>query len=238
MRAGLAAQRDALVAASALPLGAPADLDVVAAATDSYARRFAGGERWPNPAASGLLRASLAAIHSASAEGRDTVAATATAGVVHRLSTSDGGVPKRPVEAVEVTPRGIVGDRQASRRHHGRPWQALCLWSLETISSLRRDGHPIQPGAAGENVTVAGIDWANVRPGCRIRMGPDVVAEVSLFALPCAANARWFRDGDFSRMHHERGPGLSRVYASVVGGGRVRVDDTVTLVAMPPPVEA
>ena len=77
-------------------------------------------------------------------------------GTVAQLNVSDGGVPKKPVEVAEVGDRGLVGDRQADRQHHGRPLQALCLWSVEVIDALRAEGHPIEPGLAGENVTIAG----------------------------------------------------------------------------------
>jgi hypothetical protein len=136
-------------------------------------------------------------------------AATAT-GNVSQLSASDGGVPKRAVAAVDVTVGGVVGDRQAVRRHHGRMWQALCLWSHEVIASLQAEGHPIAPGAAGENVTLAGLDWATIRPGVRLRVG-SVLAEVTGYAEPCAANARWFMARDFMRIDPDRHPGSSRV---------------------------
>jgi MOSC domain-containing protein YiiM len=72
------------------------------------------------------------------------------------LSRSDGGVPKHSTDHVTVGFRGVDGDRQATRAHHGSPWQALCLWSREVIDALVAEGHPIAPGAAGENVTIAG----------------------------------------------------------------------------------
>ncbi|HEY1740821.1 MAG TPA: DinB family protein, partial [Acidimicrobiia bacterium] len=50
-------------------------------------------------------------------------------GTVVQINVSDGGVPKRPVDAVAVGYRGLEHDRQRSRRHHGRVWQALCLYS-------------------------------------------------------------------------------------------------------------
>ena len=145
------------------------------------------------------------------------------------LFTSDGGVPKRPVAEVVVDARGLAGDRQAERRHHGRPWQALCLWSAEVVERLGAEGHPIVPGAAGENVSIGGIDWVAVRPGTRLALGAEVVAEVSVPALPCKKNAQWFQDRDFTRMHHEREPGVSRMYASVLRGGRLQAGDEVRL---------
>ncbi len=133
-----------------------------------------------------------------------------------------------PLDEVEIAARGVVGDVQRARRHHGRPWQALCLWSKEKVDLLAAEGHPITYGAAGENISVTGIDWAGIRPGVRLQIG-EVLAECSLYSLPCAKNRRWFADRDSTRMHHETEPGISRMYATVLFGGNVRVGDDVTL---------
>lgn len=148
-------------------------------------------------------------------------------GTVARLGRSGGGVPKAPVERVDVDARGVVGDVQANRTHHGRPWQALCLWSTEVIDAFRAEGHPLGPGDAGENVTVSGLPWPEVRPGVRLRIG-SVLCEVSAYAIPCAKNARWFLDGRFSLMHHDRGP-VSRVYATVLEPGGITAGDAAHL---------
>lgn len=148
-------------------------------------------------------------------------------GTASGLWRSDGGVPKHPVEAVDVGWRGVAGDRQVARRHHGRPFQALCLWSTEVIAAFAADGHPLAPGLAGENVTITGLDWARVRPGVQLRLG-DVLAEVSSYATPCKKNAAWFTDGRFDVMHHRHGP-VSRTYATVVEPGRIAVGDPVLL---------
>jgi len=94
---------------------------------------------------------------------------------VHQLSVSNGGVPKLPVPEAEVTPGGIVGDRQRNRLFHGGPKRAVCLFPLEEIERLRAEGHPISPGTTGENVTVAGLPWDRVRPGARLALGAEVV---------------------------------------------------------------
>jgi len=148
--------------------------------------------------------------------------ATATGSVV-ALHRSDGGVPKQGVESVVVAAEGVIGDRQATRRHHGRPWQALCLWSAEVIEALAAAGHHLAPGHAGENVTITGVPWVDVRSGVRLRLG-GVLAEVSVFAIPCAKQARWFSDGQFQRIHHDNGP-VSRVYGFVIEPGRITVGD-------------
>jgi len=148
-------------------------------------------------------------------------------GAVAHLHLGDGGVPKKPVDRVEVDFGGVIGDRQATRVHHGRPWQALCLWSIEAIQLLQAQGHPIAPGLAGENITVRGLPWAEMRAGVRLQIG-GVSCEVSAYTLPCAQNAPWFVDGDFMAMNHDRGP-VSRIYATVLKPGIIEVGDPVVL---------
>lgn len=148
-------------------------------------------------------------------------------GSVAQLNTGNGGVPKRPVPSVTVGWRGVDGDVQRSRMHHGRPWQALCLWSTEVIDAFRADGHPLAPGLAGENITVTGLDWASVRPGVRLQVG-EVLCDVMAFAEPCKQNSAWFTGGDVRLMHESVGP-VSRVYAMVVKTGRISVGDPAVL---------
>lgn len=152
--------------------------------------------------------------------------ATQTGSVV-QLSSSRGGVPKRGVESVEVTYAGVIGDVQRVRVHHGRPWQALCLFADEVIDEFRGEGHPIERGSVGENITVAGLSWSDVRPGVVLRIG-SVIAHVQAFAEPCATNAAFFIGGDFNRMNIARGP-VSRVYATVLQPGRINTGDQVVL---------
>lgn len=153
-------------------------------------------------------------------------------GRVHRIHTSGGGVPKLPIDEVYVDWDGLDGDVQSAREHHGRPFQALCLWSAEVIQNLIDDGHPIFPGAAGENVTISGIPWEDVVPGVRLRLD-EVECEVWAYAVPCKKNAQWMSDGDFSRLHHDRtaetGVAISRLYATVTKRGTIRTGAEVVL---------
>jgi MOSC domain-containing protein YiiM len=146
---------------------------------------------------------------------------------LHQINTSNGGVPKLPVPTAEVGERGIVGDRQEDRVHHGHPEQALCLYSLEVVERLQEEGHPIGPGSAGENLTLSDIDWSSVVPGVRMRVGPELEIEITDYATPCSKNAQWFADGRFGRMSQTRHPGDSRVYARVISGGSIKTGDRV-----------
>lgn len=149
-------------------------------------------------------------------------------GAVVQLNRSGGGVPKSPVDRVEVGWAGVVGDRQADDKHHGRPFQAVCLWSAEVIDALAAEGHPIGAGSAGENLTVSGLAWDQMRPGAVLEVG-SCRLEVSFPAVPCAKQSRWFSDGDFNRISHDDHPGWARWYAWVRGPGSIDSGDRVVM---------
>jgi len=101
------------------------------------------------------------------------------------------------------------------------------VYSLERIRDLQREGHPIDVGTVGENLTVEGIDWDLVVPGARIRLGEAVVLEVAAFTDPCKTIRESFTDGRFVRISQKVHPGWSRVYTRVLSEGEIRCGDTV-----------
>ena len=148
------------------------------------------------------------------------------------LNRSNGGVPKLAIDATRVTINGMDGDRQRDRRYHGGPSRALSLYSLERIECLQLEGHPIEPGAVGENVTIAGIDWSEMKPGRRVLAG-DVEIELTGYAAPCKTIRNAFLDQDFTRISQKLHPGWSRLYARVIRGGTLRVGDPVAIESSP-----
>lgn len=183
-------------------------------------------------AAAALFHASHDASHHLMDVGRGLAAlglgTPAHRGTVTQVNASDGGVPKRPVPGGTITRSGLAGDRQADRKHHGRPFQALCLWSADVIGELAGQGHPVEAGSAGENLTLADVRWDDLRPGTTLRLG-GAVAELFHPAVPCAKQRVWFADGDFSRLHHELHPEWTRWYAWVREPGYVRPGDEVVV---------
>jgi MOSC domain-containing protein YiiM len=150
-------------------------------------------------------------------------------GRIVQISVSPGGVPKLPVPAAEVTRAGVEGDGHRDLEHHGGPDRAVCLFSLEQIQALQAEGHPVVPGALGENVTLEGIEWTRVTPGSRLQLGPDVMLEITRYTSPCLNIRPSFSHGDYSRVSEKRHPGWSRVYARVVATGRIAAGDAVRL---------
>lgn len=147
---------------------------------------------------------------------------------VASINRSAGGVPKIGVPSARVTADGIEGDVQRDRRHHGGPDRAICLFSLERISALRAEGHPIGSGTTGENVTVAGLDWNRVTPGVRLALGA-VELEITAFAAPCQTIVGSFADRRSARISQKVHPGWSRVYARVLTEGTLATGDEVVI---------
>lgn len=145
------------------------------------------------------------------------------------LNVSNGGVPKRPLPAAVVTVDGILGDVQSNRRHHGGPERAVSLFSLEVLEQLRREGHPVGPGATGENLTLSGLDWARVAPGARLSFAGGVLLEIASYCVPCATIRGAFTAGRVDRISQDKHPGESRVYARVLTTGTLSEGEAVTL---------
>jgi len=149
-------------------------------------------------------------------------------GRLESIQISNGGVPKNNVaSAIEVTASGLAGDRQRDLRFHGGPERAVCLFSQEQIDALRKEGHPIDRGTTGENLTISGLDWGLVRTGVRLKVG-EVTLEITRPAHPCRNIAGSFADGDFSRLSAKIHPGRGRMYARVLTPGMIRPGDPVT----------
>lgn len=155
-------------------------------------------------------------------------------GQIVQISLSNGGVPKTAVPTAAVTETGLVGDRHNHPDIHGGSEKAVCLWSLEVIETLQQEGHPIEPGCAGENVTIAGIDWSQVAPGLQLQLGAEVRLEIASYTTPCRQNMGWFADQRYSRISQKHHPGSSRVYARVLQPGTIHEGDTVAIATKSP----
>ena len=153
-------------------------------------------------------------------------------GYIARINISDGGVPKTEIAQGIITLDGLAGDRQKNLKYHGGPTRAICLWSLELIQTLQAEGHPIQPGDAGENITVAALPWESLQIGAQLQLGNDVQLEITDFAPPCRTIAKFFKQRRYGRISQKKNPGTSRLYARVISPGNIQKGDRVIL--LPP----
>lgn len=151
-------------------------------------------------------------------------------GHIFQINLSAGGVPKLGQPQAEVSYAGLVGDSHRDLVSHGGPERALCLYSLERILALQLEGHPVFPGAIGENMTIAGLDWSLIIPGARLRLGEPVLVEITRYTTPCSNIAPFFVEEEISRVSQKANPGWSRLYARVLQPGILAVGDRVEII--------
>lgn len=153
---------------------------------------------------------------------------------VLQVNVSDGGVPKRAVGHAVVRRDGLDGDAVDHPKIHGGPERAVCLFPVELIRALQDEGHPVFPGAVGENLTLAGVDWSALEVGDRLAVGDEVVLQLASRVEPCSTIKAYFADGNFKRIKPDRAPGETRWYARVLSEGTVRPGDAVRVAAAGP----
>lgn len=145
----------------------------------------------------------------------------------------NGGVPKHSVASTRLLAGGVEGDKQNHRRFHGGPMRAVCLYSLELIEELQKEGHDISPGSTGENLTLSGVDWSELKSGVALQVGKTQI-ELTKTAAPCQQIAGSFSEGEFTRISQKTYRGWSRWYAKVLVEGEVCVGDEVSILETAP----
>jgi len=145
-----------------------------------------------------------------------------------------GGVPKLTRESAYISQLGVLGDRQAndwvaSWGGHGGLLKAVCLYDLHAVEQLAAQGHPIFPGAIGEQLTLRGLPWSTLSAGKRLSVGPDVLLELTEAAAPCGTIKGAFLKGANNLVDVRKNPGCARWYARVQRPGWVRRGDAVCL---------
>ena len=162
-----------------------------------------------------------------------TNGATLATGRVLQVNLNGGGVPKRPVERAWVGHLGLTGDAHREFTVHGGPHKAVCLYGIEAIERLQSEGHPVEPGGVGENLTTTGVEWSTLPVGTRARIGEALEIELASPAMPCKTQIRNFSDGRFSRISIDLHPSDSRMYARVLTEGEVKPGDPITVLPVP-----
>jgi MOSC domain-containing protein YiiM len=143
-----------------------------------------------------------------------------------------GGVPKLGVLQARLLFNNVEGDKQRNTQFHGGPERAVCLFSWEVVRELQDEGHPIDCGTAGENLTIAGLDWSLLSPGVQLQIGEEALIEITRPTTPCKTITASFMDGDFNRISHKKFPNATRYYARVLREGAVHAGDAVRIKAI------
>ena len=142
------------------------------------------------------------------------------------------GIVKRPAPGpVAVGSTGLAGDEQADRLNHGGPYKAAYAYAREDAAFWEAEiGRPLEPGAFGENLTLAGVDITGARIGERWRIG-SAEFEVSGPRVPCSKLGGRMGDPRFPKRFVLAGrPGA---YLSVAVPGTLQAGDAIAVVDQP-----
>lgn len=163
-------------------------------------------------------------------------------GEIVSVNLSKGGLPKLPVGGAEAGVMGLDGDVQRDRRYHGGPLKALLIVSEQDLEELRGKGFAVGDGSLGENLTIRGIDFRQLRSGMRFRAGQAVI-ELTTLRRPCqnldVFNSAGQRiQGELYDARCKAGDPATPLwarggfYASVLLPGRIEVGDILELADM------
>ncbi|MDO4174983.1 MAG: molybdopterin-binding protein [Eubacteriales bacterium] len=114
---------------------------------------------------------------------------------------------------------GLDGDA------HGGNWhRQVSLLSQDSIDVFNARGAEVKPGAFGENLAVRNLDLKTLPIGCRLRIGDEVLLEVTQIGKTCH-NACEIAQRMGTCIMPEEG-----IFARVLQGGMVSVGDAVRVV--------
>ena len=130
------------------------------------------------------------------------------------------GTPKTPVaEAYVSKEHGLAGDA------HAGPWhRQVSLLASESIEQAKTQGLNVGFGDFAENIATVGIDWKTLPVGTRVRLGAQVLLEITQIGKECHNRcAIYYKAGDCI-MPREG------VFARVLEEGPIRCGDPVEII--------
>ena len=140
-------------------------------------------------------------------------------GSIVSINISDKkGERKKPVEEVTIAENfGIEGDAHASSEWH----RQVSLLALESIQKMQAMGLDVKPGDFAENLTTEGLDLPALPIGTRLRLGNDVIGEVSQIGKECHTRcAIYYQAGDC--VMPKEG-----IFVKILKGGVIRKGDKI-----------
>lgn len=118
--------------------------------------------------------------------------------------------------SILVEQSGLSGDAHAGFQH-----RQVSLLSEASIRKIRDKGLDVQFGDFAENLTISGIELFTIPLGTRLKVGNDVLLEITQIGKVCHERCHIFHQVGDCVMPREG------VFAAVIKGGDVQVGDEV-----------
>jgi MOSC domain-containing protein YiiM len=129
------------------------------------------------------------------------------------------GSKKRPVDrCLMVADFGITGDA-----HAGSEIRQVSLLAEESVEKIRHKGLAVTFGDFAENLTTEGIDLLSLPIGTRLRIGTDILLEITQIGKVCHDRCRIFHEVGDCVMPREG------IFARVISGGEAAAGDPIAV---------
>jgi len=126
------------------------------------------------------------------------------------------GVSKKPLNSCIIDSFGVKDDA-----HSGKWHRQVSLLSQESINKVREKGFNVNGGSFAENITTVGINLLEIPVGSRLKIGDDVILEVSQIGKICPRPCSiYYKIGDCI-MPNEG------IFAKVIREGKIKVGDKI-----------
>ena len=99
----------------------------------------------------------------------------------------------------------------------------VSLLAKESIDKIRAKGLNVNHGDFAENLTVEGIDLPSLPVGTRLKVGREVLLEVTQIGKVCHSHCNIFNTVGDCVMPREG------IFAKVLTGGQIKVDDRINI---------
>lgn len=120
-------------------------------------------------------------------------------------------------EGVFIENFGLTDDAHADSTTH----RQVSFMAKESIQKMVDLGVKVGPGDFGENLTTEGIDLVSLPVGTEVKVGPEVVLEVTQIGKECHTKCAIFYQVGRCIMPEEG------VFARVIHGGTVKTGDEI-----------
>ncbi|NLW06827.1 MAG: MOSC domain-containing protein [Clostridia bacterium] len=141
--------------------------------------------------------------------------------IVAVCSSAHKGERKKNIEQGILVPNhGLEGDA------HAGPWhRQISLLALESIAKMQAKGLQVGPGDFAENLTTEGIDLVSLPLGTRLKIGDQVIAEITQIGKKCHSRCAIYEQAGDCVMPREG------IFVAILKGGPVQVGDRIEVLA-------
>ncbi|PHS12687.1 MAG: hypothetical protein COA78_07825 [Blastopirellula sp.] len=104
-------------------------------------------------------------------------------GTVAGVCISEGGIPRRMVDQIQIEAGGIIEDGHRFEEHSTAK-RAVSLFDMELYSTASGESESCEPGSAGENIALRGVLLYKYAVGTTIQVG-EVQLKIERIWVPC-----------------------------------------------------